>query len=108
MSEGMQAARGGGPFEAVDPKLTVFALANGIDLAKEPAARRLEWFTEGLERGILVEVGPDGSYEVHALCWQTGSEVRARAAVARCATSEELVRMLSAAIDAANGLEASP
>lgn len=109
MGDGMQAGAGDGPFDAVDPKLTVFALANGLDLAKRPSSRRLEWFTDGLERGILVEAVSDGGFHVHALCWATGSEeVRARAAVARCATPEELVRTLSAAIDAANELEASP
>jgi hypothetical protein len=99
---------GGGPFDAVDPKLTVFALANGLDLTKDTTSRRLEWFTDGFERGIVVEAGPSGGFEVHAMCWPTGSEeVRARAAVARCASVEELVRALSAAIDTANGLEPS-
>jgi len=108
MSDRMQPPGGGGPFDAVDPKLTVFALANGLDLIKGAASRRLEWFTEGLERAILVEAGPDGGFEVQALCWSTGSsEVRARTAVAGCASAEELVRTLPAGIEAANGLEPS-
>lgn len=108
MSDGMRTAGAGGAFDGVDPKLTVFALANGLDLAKEPSSRRLEWFTDGLERGILIEARPEGGFHVQALCWPTGSdEVHARAAVAQCATAEELVRSLSAAIEAANGLDTS-
>lgn len=59
----------GGPLEAVDATLTIFALANGMDLVREPSARRLEWFRGGLDRGILLEAGPDGGLAASALAW---------------------------------------
>ncbi len=31
-------------FDALDPRMTVFALANGIDMEKGDGYRRLEWF----------------------------------------------------------------
>lgn len=58
-----------GPLEAVDAALTIFALANGMDLVREPSARRLEWFRSGLDRGILLEAGPDGGLTACALAW---------------------------------------
>jgi hypothetical protein len=59
----------GNPFDAVDASLTIFALANGMDLVREPAARRLEWYRDGLDRGILLEAGPDGRLQATALAW---------------------------------------
>jgi hypothetical protein len=54
MSDGTGQAMDG-TFEAVDPKLNVFALANGMDLTKSDDSRSLEWFTEGLERSLPIE-----------------------------------------------------
>ena len=99
----------GGPFEALDGKLNIFALANGIDLKREAASRRLEWHRDGLERGILVEVSDAGAFTVSALAWNHGDPSPARRDV-RCAglEADEIVAGLSAilqtTLDAANAL----
>ena len=59
---------GGSPFGAVDPKLTIYALANGMDLIKGEGSRRLEWYRDGRDRGILVSAEA-GSVSVHAMAW---------------------------------------
>lgn len=61
-------APAGDPLEPLDSELTIFALANGMDLARERGGgpcRSLEWFREGLERTIRIE--PDG--EEAATVW---------------------------------------
>ncbi len=70
MTEGAQVQPNGGPFEVIDPKLTVFALANGMDLAKDEGSRRLSWFTDGLERGLRIEPDGDHSFLVTAMAWR--------------------------------------
>ena len=106
MSEGMHAgAHGGDPFEAIDPRLNVFALANGMDLSKGSGFRRLEWFTEGLERGILIEADGDDGFRLGVLTWPTGStEISAQASVGGDLSGEDLIGQLQTAIDAANEL----
>jgi hypothetical protein len=47
MTDDVQAS--GGSFAEMDPRLTVFALANGVDLSKREGYRRLEWFSDGFE-----------------------------------------------------------
>jgi len=99
----------GGHFDDIDPNLTVFALANGLDLAKSEGYRRLEWFSEGLERGIVIEAGATGRYDVRVLTWRSGrTETRTEQAVAEGLSTADLRSMLSDAIDTANGLEAPP
>lgn len=96
---------GTGPFAAIDPKLTVFALANGMDLSKGEDYRRLEWFTEGLERGILIRVANDGAYDLTALAWKTGkAEQSIEAAGAGGLAPQALSQALTDAIEIANGL----
>lgn len=100
---------GGGPFEVLDPKLNIFALANGMDLTKEPSSRLLGWYREGLERGILLESGPDGTITVTALCWKTNHLPAARRAthreaVAPEALAAELSAVLESALESANTL----
>jgi hypothetical protein len=98
---------GGGLFERLDPKLTVFALANGMDLAKGDGYRRLEWFTEGLERGILVEAADAGTFRVAAMSWKTGrAEQRSQAHVAEGLEADRVPKVLDGAIETANALEA--
>jgi hypothetical protein len=106
MNEGPDSAvGGGGPFERLDPRLNVFALANGIDLTKGSGFRRLEWFTQGLERGILIAAEPGGSFRLEASAWQTGSnEAQGRAALGEGLSADELGGMLEGAIATANGL----
>lgn len=61
-----------GPFETVDPKLTIYALANGMDLVKEDADERLlTWYREGRERAIVLKAEPAGTLSLHAAAWQT-------------------------------------
>lgn len=92
-------------FDAIDARLNVFALANGMDLTKDADFRRLEWFTEGLERGILIEAGDDGAFRVHVLSWPSGSaEIRGRASLGDGLSEAELAGLLPSAIDAANEL----
>lgn len=98
-------ADGTGRFDPVDPKLTVFALANGMDLAKGEGYRRLEWFTEGLERGIVIEVDEGGGYRLTVASWKTGNaEERTESALDGPVTTEELSARLTDAIEAANRL----
>ena len=92
-------------FEAIDSKLNVFALANGMDLIKGSEFRRLEWFAEGLERGILIEADGDGAFRLGVLSWPTGStEISARASAGEGLSGDELITSLPLAIDTANGL----
>lgn len=103
MSDGATPA-GGGAFEAIDPRLNVFALANGMDLTKGAGTRRLEWFTDGLERGILVEV-EDAGFRVGVLSWRTGStEIVKQASVGGALSAEDVMGILDSAIETANQL----
>ncbi len=106
MNEGMHpGAHGGEVFAAIDPKLNVFALANGMDLSKGSGFRRLEWFTEGLERGILIEADGDDGFRLGVLSWPTGStEFGAPASVGEGLSGEDLIGQLQTAIEAANEL----
>lgn len=93
------------PFASIDPKLNVYALANGMDLTKGPRHRRLEWFKEGLERGILIEANGDGSIEVGAVAWRTSSDVvGARAPVGGGLAATDVMALLDRALETANGL----
>lgn len=106
MSDTTQAGHSGDSvFDALDPRLTVYALANGMDLAKGPKYRRLEWFTEGLERGIMIEAQADGTVTVDVLCWKTGkTEHLATESLHSGITAEEASGVLDAAIERANAL----
>ena len=53
-------------FGDVDAKLNIYALANGMDLVKRDAARELEWYKDGRDRGILVELSEGGRLTVSA------------------------------------------
>jgi hypothetical protein len=97
----------GGSFGGLDAKLTVFALANGVDLAKGEGYRRLEWFTEGLERGILLEPCAEAACRIVVMAWKTGKAERLNDHVfADEVAIDEVPRMLDDAIEAANGLQA--
>ena len=55
------------PFESIDSKLNIFALANGLDLFKDEgaaASRTLEWYRDGMERRIRLVAGDDGTIAV--------------------------------------------
>ncbi len=83
-------------FDAVDRKLNVFALANGMDLNRQAEARVLAWFRDGLERRVRVEPGPGGSGS-----WA----IRAEAALATRAAGPAAVRTLESALDPAGILD---
>jgi len=105
MAEG-DLGSGGGLLRANDAKLTVFALANGMDLARDRDERRLEWYNGGLERGIRVEPGPEGKLTIHVGAWPFGARERgAEAPYADDVAPEALARTLEAAIERANALK---
>ena len=106
MTEGSTAGdEGASPFESIDPRLNVFALANGMDLSKGENFRRLQGFSEGHERGILVEVDGDQTFQVSVLSWPSGSvEDRKQSRLGTGLSTRDLSLALSGAIDAANGL----
>ena len=94
-----------GLLDELDPKHTVFALANGVGLSKGPGHRRCEWFSEGFERGILIEVEDSGSLRLRVMRWPTGSEeAQTGEAVGDGLTVANVVSALPEAIDSANRL----
>ena len=104
MRDGKEA--GGGRFDDIDSNLTVFALANGLDLSRNAGSRVLEWFSEGLERSIVIEVTATG-FRVRAATWPSEAPaVRSEVTLHDDLSPEELRSALSGAIDAANALEA--
>ena len=97
---------GGSPFKSVDSKLTIYALANGMDLEKEASSRRLTWFREGRDRGILLEVAADGALSMTAMSWKTRHEADAeRRLVVERIEQADLADRLSALLE--EGLEAA-
>lgn len=106
MSDGADSGAGGrGPFDAIDAQLNVFALANGTDLSKGDGYRRLEWFTEGFERAILIEAEENGAFRMSVLSWKTGAaEERTASALGDGLSDEDVRTALAGAIDAANAL----
>ena len=103
------AEHGSGPFGEVDPKLTIYALANGMDLVRDGGTRRLEWHRDGRERGILLEATPEGTLRVTAQSWSQDDDSAALTlpqgpAHAPEALARNLSAILGQALDAANGL----
>lgn len=105
MSEGGRPEVGADGFDSIDPKLTVFALANGMDLTKDGSQRRLEWYADGLERGILIESLPGGSFRVGVRAWSFGTDdITGQSTISETAEAAEIVELLGPAIDEANRL----
>jgi len=101
MSDAVSGAR----FEAIDPRLNVFALANGMDLAKDAESRRLEWFSDGLERGIVIRADGESGFAIDVVAWRTRTtEVTNQRELATRVEAGSISAVLSDAIDAANGL----
>lgn len=97
---------GGGFFDDIDPNLTVFALANGLDLAKSEGHRRLEWFSERLERGLVIEAAGPERFDLSAIAWPSGEpEARSEVSIAEGIDASELKAALSKAIETANALQ---
>ena len=100
-----------GPFDVVDPKLTIYALANGMDLVKEDdATRLLTWYRDGRERGIEITPDPDGAgLTLTAVAWATNKPETRQAAVVRSGVDQDalaakLSDSLEDVMEAANGL----
>lgn len=97
--------------QAIDPELNVFALANGVDLLREPRGRVLEWYREGMERRIHIE--PSGDAPAGGVDLAVGAGARRESdkvmldlvRVFRTgAAPGELRSLLPEAIEAANAL----
>lgn len=100
---------GTGPFEGIDPRLTIFALANGMDLNKNGGVRRLEWYRDGHDRGILLSPAADGTISVSAQAWKRGDEASLRRTpvkehVPAGELAESLTSLLERGLEAANTL----
>lgn len=99
-----------GPFDVVDPKLTIYALANGMDLIKEQADERvLTWYRDGRERGIVLTAETGGALTLTAAAWATNKpETRTATSVRTGVDPAELAASLTASLeevmDAANEL----
>ena len=97
-----------GEFGTVDAKLTVYALANGMDLIKGDDFRRLEWYLDSMDRGILVSVTPAGTIEVAAMAWSGDVAAARHEAVGDAIATEDFVadltNVLAGAIERANAL----
>ena len=107
MEDGMET--GGGRFDGIDPNLTVFALANGLDLAKGEDHRRLEWFSEGLERAIVLAPDGDDAFRVRIMSWRSNRpDARVEVVVAEGLAVDQVRGTLSDAIERANDLDAPP
>ena len=66
------------PMEAVDRKLNVFALANGMDLHRRGDVRVLGWYRDGMERVVRIEPGEgEGTWAIRAAA---SADTRAREA----------------------------
>ena len=104
MSDGTGQAMDG-TFEAVDPKLNVFALANGMDLTKSDDSRSLEWFTEGLERSLPIEPDGTATFSVHARAWKPKSpDEVTEESLGEEVSAEDLMSLFTTGIESANAL----
>ena len=106
------ASRPAATMDAVDRKLNVFALANGMDFGRRGDARVLEWFRDGLERAVRVEPGEaDGTWAIRATAIPDGRTREGelvRPLESALGVGDILGRfgeLLAGAMDAANALE---
>ena len=105
MAEERVPGTGENVFEAIDPKLNMFALANGMDLIKADGSRRLIWFMGGLERGLEIVVGPNGDFAVTGSAWPTKSPDDATTTfLSDSVTDSDLTATLEQGIEVTNAL----
>jgi hypothetical protein len=103
MTDGIQSEDPG--FGSIDPKLTMFALANGVDLSKSDVHRRLEWYSDGFERGILIELTDEGTFDIGVFKWTSGGADSATPVALHVGVgADEVVKHLDPAVESANGL----
>jgi hypothetical protein len=96
----------------IEASLNIFALANGLDLIRNPGgahARILEWYRDGMERRIYVmpsAASPGGALdvEVGAVARKDGGKTELRQAFRAAVAPGELKAALPEAIEAANGV----
>lgn len=99
---GREGEAGGTVFEVLDPRLTIYALANGMDLVRIPEGRRLEWYRDGRDRGILIADAGSGSVSVQAVTWKRSDPDSDRSEPhTPLIDAEELASSLSAVLDGA-------
>lgn len=105
MTDAADLNTGDNAFAPIDPKLTTFALANGIDLLKSEGLRRLIWFREGLERGLEIRSVDEGVYSIEAASWRTKTPDEAvTVSVSGGVPLPNLSEKLEAGIEVANSL----
>ena len=92
---------GASPFDGVDSRLTIYALANGMDLIKDEGFRRLEWYRDGMDRGILVSATPAGALEVAVLVWSGNPDGARSAPVGDAMSAADLAARISTVLDGA-------
>lgn len=99
-------------FDAVDRKLNVFALANGMDLTRQGEARVLGWYRDELERRVRVEPGAAGerTWAIRSEAATSGKGAQASAvrtlesALDPAAILDRFKELLAGAVDAANAI----
>ncbi len=100
------AGDGGATFEILGPKLTIYALANSMDLTKQATMHRLEWYHDGMERGIAIEATGQGMVGISAIAWTRDAPGSARTHPYRSdLPAEELAKDLSTILE--GGMEAA-
>ena len=120
MSESpLDSSRTGGVLSEIDPDLTIFALANGLDLLRDPdghPARVLEWYSEKMERRIVLTPaggpssgGPAGALDVAvaAEARLDGAKRELRRSFRTAVAPGQLKATLPEAIEAGNALTRS-
>jgi hypothetical protein len=80
-----------------------------MDLEKGAGTRKLTWFRDGSERGILLTESNDGIVSITPLAWRRGQDApehRAEAAtqLAEAELAREIGSVLERAVEVANGL----
>ena len=100
---------GDATFEDLDARLNIYALANGMDLVRTASSWRLEWYSGGLERGILLSRESDGTLTITSQVWNHGDEAPLRSVEQRRGLdpgegSQELPAILEESLHAANAL----
>ncbi len=91
---------GGSPFDSVDAKLTIYALANGMDLIKDEGFRRLEWYRDGRDRGILMSAEA-GSLRLDAMAWNGDPEAAQKLSAGDPMAPEDFAAELSVVLERA-------
>jgi hypothetical protein len=102
---------GGAVLREIDPDLNIFALANGLDLFRDPGgapARVLEWYRDGMERRIHLTPSSvrAGALDVAvgALARREGVKIELRRPFQAAVAPSRLRTVLPQAIEGGNAL----